>query len=168
MRPPINGNGRWKASGSWARMPSRLGLEIAVELEPFHLSIVNNIDKMDRFLHDVGPPERQGEHRYLASGAGEGSARRGSQTLSGESRTCICPIATERSMAICRRDVAWWISRPICKPLASSGFEGTVSIELEYSPEPDKIVDWVRRRISRPATSWTRWAFAHARFRRMK
>ena len=27
-----------------------LGLEIAVEIEPFHLSIVNNVDKMDRFL----------------------------------------------------------------------------------------------------------------------
>ncbi len=29
------------------------GLEIAVELEPFELSIVNNIAKMDRFLRDV-------------------------------------------------------------------------------------------------------------------
>jgi sugar phosphate isomerase/epimerase len=28
--------------------------------------------------------------------------------------------------------------------LAAAGFSGTVSIELEYSPEPNKIVDWVR------------------------
>jgi len=28
--------------------------------------------------------------------------------------------------------------------LKDSGFSGTISIELEYSPEPAKIVDWVR------------------------
>ena len=30
------------------------------------------------------------------------------------------------------------------KALQEAEFEGTVSIELEYSPEPDKIVEWVR------------------------
>jgi D-psicose/D-tagatose/L-ribulose 3-epimerase len=33
---------------------------------------------------------------------------------------------------------------PYLKALADAGFNGTVSIELEYSPEPAKIVDWVR------------------------
>jgi len=33
---------------------------------------------------------------------------------------------------------------PYLKALADAGFAGTVSIELEYSPQPDKIVDWVR------------------------
>ena len=33
---------------------------------------------------------------------------------------------------------------PYLEALAKAGFDGTVSIELEYSPEPDKIVDWVR------------------------
>ena len=35
---------------------------------------------------------------------------------------------------------------PYLKALSDAGFSGTVSIEsaLEYSPEPDKIVDWVR------------------------
>jgi sugar phosphate isomerase/epimerase len=27
--------------------------------------------------------------------------------------------------------------------IVDTGYEGTVSIELEYSPEPDKIVEWV-------------------------
>ncbi len=30
------------------------------------------------------------------------------------------------------------------KQVREVGFNGTVSIELEYSPEPDKIVEWVR------------------------
>jgi sugar phosphate isomerase/epimerase len=33
---------------------------------------------------------------------------------------------------------------PYLAALKLVGFEGTISIELEYSPEPDKIVDWVR------------------------
>jgi sugar phosphate isomerase/epimerase len=33
---------------------------------------------------------------------------------------------------------------PYLQALADAGFSGAVSIELEYSPEPDKIVDWVR------------------------
>ena len=27
--------------------------------------------------------------------------------------------------------------------IVDTGYEGTVSIELEYSPNPDKIVEWV-------------------------
>jgi sugar phosphate isomerase/epimerase len=33
---------------------------------------------------------------------------------------------------------------PYLEAIKNAGFDGTVSIELEYSPEPDKIVDWVR------------------------
>ncbi|HZN37140.1 MAG TPA: sugar phosphate isomerase/epimerase family protein, partial [Pirellulaceae bacterium] len=33
-----------------------LGVKIALELEPFHLSLVNDVDSMARFLDDVGHP----------------------------------------------------------------------------------------------------------------
>jgi sugar phosphate isomerase/epimerase len=33
---------------------------------------------------------------------------------------------------------------PYLQALKDSGFSGTISIELEYSPEPAKIADWVR------------------------
>jgi sugar phosphate isomerase/epimerase len=32
---------------------------------------------------------------------------------------------------------------PYLRAIKETGFDGTLSIELEYSPEPDKIVDWV-------------------------
>jgi sugar phosphate isomerase/epimerase len=32
---------------------------------------------------------------------------------------------------------------PYLTELKKTGFDGAVSIELEYSPEPAKIVDWV-------------------------
>src|SRR5579872_5146501 len=35
---------------------ARLGMEIAIELEPFHLSIVNSVETMSSFLADVGNP----------------------------------------------------------------------------------------------------------------
>ena len=34
----------------------KLGLKIALELEPFQLSLVNNVDNMVRFLDDAGHP----------------------------------------------------------------------------------------------------------------
>ena len=33
---------------------------------------------------------------------------------------------------------------PYLKEIAALGIDGAVSIELEYSPQPDKIADWVR------------------------
>src|SRR3954449_11704054 len=38
------------------QVASDLGLEIALELEPFHLSLLNDVDSMARFLEDVGHP----------------------------------------------------------------------------------------------------------------
>jgi sugar phosphate isomerase/epimerase len=32
---------------------------------------------------------------------------------------------------------------PYLRALKQVGFEGTVSVELEYSPDPARIVDWV-------------------------
>ena len=32
---------------------------------------------------------------------------------------------------------------PYLKAIASANFDGAISLELEYSPEPDKIVEWV-------------------------
>lgn len=38
--------------------------------------------------------------------------------------------------------------RPYLAELKKVGFNGVISIELEYSPEPDKIVEWVREAYS--------------------
>ena len=32
---------------------------------------------------------------------------------------------------------------PYLKEIKDLGIDGAISIELEYSPEPDKIVEWV-------------------------
>ena len=61
-----------------------LGLQIALELEPFKLSLLNNVSSMERFLEEVN------------------------------------------------------------HPAVKANIDGAVSIELEYSPQPEKIVEWVR------------------------
>ncbi|MCA9056353.1 MAG: sugar phosphate isomerase/epimerase, partial [Planctomycetaceae bacterium] len=42
---------------SLAEYAQRLGIEIALELEPFPLSLLNSVDAMCRFLDDVAHPE---------------------------------------------------------------------------------------------------------------
>ena len=38
----------------------------------------------------------------------------------------------------------WLLDTNYLSELRNAGFNGSISIELEYSPEPDKIVEWVR------------------------
>lgn len=120
-----------------------LNLEIALEIEPFHLSIVNNARLMVQFLKDVDHPAAKANvdisHLALAGdSAGEISK------LSGRIahvHLSDCNGKTHGDLPPGRGTVDF---PPYLKALADSGFQGTVSIELEYSPEPDKIVDWVR------------------------
>jgi sugar phosphate isomerase/epimerase len=119
-----------------------LDLDIAIELEPFHLSIVNNIEQMTKFLDEVKDPRVKAnvDVSHLA--------------LAGDSATAINRLAGRIAhvhLSDCdgKRHGDLPPGRgcvdfpPYLKALSDAGFNGTVSIELEYSPEPDKIVDWV-------------------------
>lgn len=122
---------------------ARLGLEIAIELEPFHLSIVNNVPKMVKFLDDINHPAVRANldisHLTLSHSRPEEI-----RTLKG--RIAHVHISDCDGMKHGDlppgRGVVEFI--PYLRELKSTGFNGTISIELEYSPEPDKIVDWVR------------------------
>lgn len=120
-----------------------MGLEIALELEPFHLSIINNIEKMDAFLRDVDHPAVRANvdisHLVLAH-----DPPRALQTLAGRiahAHVSDCNGSTHGDLPPGRGCVDF---PKYLAALRDTGFDGVVSIELEYSPEPDKIVDWVR------------------------
>jgi sugar phosphate isomerase/epimerase len=120
-----------------------LGLEIALELEPFKLSLVNNVDSMVRFLTDVGSPAVKANidvsHLQL------------SETKPEELRR-LRGLATHVHLSDCDGKVHGDLPPgrgvvnfgPYLSEIKALGIDGAVSIELEYSPEPDKIVDWVR------------------------
>jgi sugar phosphate isomerase/epimerase len=120
-----------------------LGLELAVEIEPFDLSIVNTVDKMDRFLRDVDRENVKANidisHLVLAHDAPESV-----QKLAGRIahvHLSDCDGKRHGDLPPGRGVVPF---EPYLQSIADAGFKGCVSIELEYSPEPDKIVDWVR------------------------
>ena len=53
-----------------AERAESLGVEIALELEPFPLSLLNNVDRMVQFIDAVGHPAVRGKYRRLAPAFG--------------------------------------------------------------------------------------------------
>jgi len=120
-----------------------LGLELAIELEPFHMSIVNTIGRMEQFLDDVGHAAAKA-NVDISHVALTGDPAQQIQALKGRIahvHLSDCDGKKHGDLPPGRGVVDF---PPYLQALADSGFEGTVSIELEYSPEPEKIVDWVR------------------------
>jgi D-psicose/D-tagatose/L-ribulose 3-epimerase len=120
-----------------------LGLELAIELEPFSLSIVNNIDRMSQLLDDVKHPAARANvdisHLALVRDSADKIGKLAGRVA--HVHLSDCDGKKHGDLPPGRGTVDF---PPYLKALAASGFDGTVSIELEYSPEPGKIVDWVR------------------------
>jgi sugar phosphate isomerase/epimerase len=120
-----------------------LGLQIAIELEPFHLSLVNSVDAMLRFLKEVQCPAVGANidvsHLVLA---GEKPAK--VRELKGRAihvHLSDCDGKVHGDLPPGRGVVDF---APYLAEIAALNISGAVSIELEYSPEPDKIEAWVR------------------------
>ena len=119
-----------------------LGIKIALELEPFPLSLLNNVDTMVRFIDDVSCDAVRANidisHLCLAKVApGELSRLKGKAThvhISG------CDGKVHGDLPPGRGVVPF---EPYLREIAKLDIDGAMSIELEYSPEPDKIESWV-------------------------
>lgn len=126
-----------------AKYAQALGLELAIELEPFQMSIVNSIDLMKQFLDEVDHPSAKA-NVDISHVALTGDAAQEIQKLKGRIahvHLSDCDGKKHGDLPPGRGVVNFL---PFLQTLADTGFEGTVSIELEYSPEPERIVDWVR------------------------
>jgi len=128
-----------RALGEYA---ADLGVEIAIELEPFKLSLINTLDKMVQFLDDVEHPAVRANmdisHLHLAHTPAADIHRLKGRIAHVHFSDCDGKVHGDLPPG---RGVVDFI--PYLKALNEVGFEGTVSIELEYSPEPAKIVEWV-------------------------
>jgi len=124
------------------RHAADLGVEIAVELEPFKLSLINSLEKMVAFLDDVSHPAVRANldisHLYLARTAAPEIQRLKGRIAHVHFSDCDGKVHGDLPPG---RGVVDFV--PYLTELRKAGFDGTVSIELEYSPEPAKIVDWV-------------------------
>jgi sugar phosphate isomerase/epimerase len=120
-----------------------LGLQIALELEPFQLSLLNNVDHMVRFLDDVDHPAVMANidvsHLHLAGTPSEELRRLKGKAIHVHLSDCDGKVHGDLPPG---RGVVNFA--PYLREIKALGIDGAVSIELEYSPQPDQIIAWVR------------------------
>jgi D-psicose/D-tagatose/L-ribulose 3-epimerase len=120
----------------------QLGLEVVIELEPFKHSLVGNVHDLARFVRDVDHPAVKANadisHLHLSGASYEDVA-----VLNG--------LVGHVHLSDCNGEVHGDLPpgrgvTPIKEYLAAvlaTGFSGAVSVELEYSPQPELAVEWV-------------------------
>lgn len=120
-----------------------LGLQIALELEPFKLSLVNNVDSMVRFLDEVNHPAVKANidvsHLELSHTRAEELRHLKGKAIHVHLSDCDGKVHGDLPPG---RGVVNF--GPYLREIKNLGIDGALSIELEYSPEPAKIVEWVR------------------------
>jgi D-psicose/D-tagatose/L-ribulose 3-epimerase len=121
---------------------AELGLQIALELEPFPLSLLNNVDSMVRFIDDVHHPAVQANidvsHLCLAHVAPHEVRRLKGKAIHVHISDCDGKVHGDLPPG---RGVVNF--EPYLREIAALEMTGAVSIELEYSPQPDQIEQWV-------------------------
>jgi D-psicose/D-tagatose/L-ribulose 3-epimerase len=119
-----------------------LGLEIVLELEPFPLSLVNSIDAMVRFLDDVSVKAVKANidvsHLVLSKVAPEELRRL--KGRAGHVHISDCDGKVHGDLPPGRGVVPF---EPYLREIKALDIDGAVSIELEYSSQPERIVEWV-------------------------
>jgi D-psicose/D-tagatose/L-ribulose 3-epimerase len=119
------------------------GLAIAIELEPFQLSLINSIESMLRFLDDVGLPETVRancdiSHLHLVRASPAEVKRLAGRIEHVHVSDCDGNVHGDLPPGRGTTPIADYFAA-----IRDTGYDGVVSVELEYSPEPEKIVEWV-------------------------
>ena len=117
-------------------------LEIVIELEPFDLSLINTIGEMDRFLTDVDRPAVKANidisHMVLSDSPPESLAAL--KGRAGHVHISDCDGEVHGDLPPGRGVVPFV---PYLQAIKDLDFDGAISLELEYAPDPAKIVEWV-------------------------
>lgn len=117
-------------------------VQIALELEPFPLSLLNNVETMVRFIDDVGHPALRANidvsHLCLSKVRAEELRRLKGKAIHVHISDCDGKKHGDLPPG---RGVVDFL--PYLREIKALGIDGSISIELEYSPEPDKIEAWV-------------------------
>jgi D-psicose/D-tagatose/L-ribulose 3-epimerase len=138
---------QWKTGVTNARELGRyaadLDLQIALELEPFKLSLLNDVDTMARFIDEVNHPAVRANidvsHLQLSKVKPEELRRLKGKAIHVHLSDCDGKVHGDLPPG---RGVVDFV--PYLREIKALGIDGAVSIELEYSPQPEKIVEWVR------------------------
>jgi sugar phosphate isomerase/epimerase len=125
------------------RYAAGLGLEIALELEPFQLSLLSNVENMVRFVDEVKEPGVRANidvsHLVLSHTRPEELRRLRGKAIHVHISDCDGKVHGDLPPGRGVVDFA-----PYLREIKALNMNGAISIELEYAPQPDQIEAWVR------------------------
>jgi sugar phosphate isomerase/epimerase len=120
-----------------------LGVQIALELEPFPLSLLNSVERMAAFLdqadHSALKANIDVSHLHLARVEPQEIRKLRGKAIHVHLSDCDGKVHGDLPPGRGVVDFA-----PYLREIKSLGIDGAISIELEYSPQPDKVEEWVR------------------------
>jgi sugar phosphate isomerase/epimerase len=117
-------------------------LDIALELEPFRMSLLNSVEAMASFVDECGHPRIRANidiSHCVLSDSGPASIER----LRGKAihvHISDCDGKVHGDLPPGRGVVKF---SPYLQAIKDLQIRGAISIELEYSPDPARIVEWV-------------------------
>ncbi|MDB6023259.1 MAG: xylose isomerase [Pedosphaera sp.] len=130
---------------------ARRKVDIALELEPFRLSLLNNIREMVRFVDECAHPRVKANidiSHLVLSDTGPLEIKK----LKGKAihvHLSDCDGKVHGDLPPGRGVVKFM---PYLQAIKELSIDGVISIELEYAPEPAKIVEWVTEAYRETAT----------------
>src|SRR5262249_57377421 len=111
-------------------------------VEPFALSLVNNVDTMVHFLDEVDRPSVKAniDISHLVLSKVQPEELRRLKGRAAHVHLSDCDGRKHGDLPPGRGVVPF---EPYLREIKALDIDGAVSIELEYSPEPSKITEWV-------------------------
>jgi D-psicose/D-tagatose/L-ribulose 3-epimerase len=127
------------------------GIDLVIELEPFSQALVNTAGELRRFIDEVDHPRVLANadisHLHLAGASFEDVGVLAGKI--GHIHVSDCDGRVHGDLPPGRGVTP---IKEYLQAVIDAGFtDGTVSLELEYSPDPEKIVDWVREAYTETA-----------------
>jgi D-psicose/D-tagatose/L-ribulose 3-epimerase len=126
------------------------GLEVVIELEPFSQALVKDVDELARFIREVDHPAVKANadisHLHLSGASFEDVGKLSG--MIGHIHLSDCDGETHGDLPAGRGATP---IKEYLQAIVETGYSGTVSIELEYSPDPDRIVEWVEEAYTETA-----------------
>ena len=117
-------------------------LDIALELEPFRLSLLNNVTEMARFIDECAHPRVRANidisHLALSDCGPETLHLLKNKAIHVHISDCDGKVHGDLPPG---RGIVKF--SPYLQAIKELDIDGVVSIELEYSPDPARIVEWV-------------------------
>ena len=118
------------------------GVDIALELEPFRMSLLNNVKSMAKFIKDCNHPQVKANidisHLVLADTCADELKKLKGNAIHVHISDCDGKVHGDLPPG---RGVVKF--EPYLQAIKELKIDGVVSIELEYSPNPKRIVQWV-------------------------